>query len=116
MTAKWQFQANCISIIYLSEHICYCKSRHSFSLSLFLSLSHTLSLSLFLFLTLSLSVGVLSDILSFVLAKKFQQHVKEKQEVTERQRRVSQQDITQQVLKNCFMLLHALAYKNELVS
>ena len=79
-----------------------------------MALSYTLSLPLPH--SLSLSAGVLSDILSFVLAKKFQQHIKEEQEMTERQRRVSQQDITQQVLKNCFMLLHALAYKNELVS
>ena len=75
-----------------------------------MALSHSLTLSL------SLSADVLSDILNFVLAKKFQQHIKEEQEVTKRQCRVSQQDITQQVLKNCFMLLHALAYKNELVS
>ena len=74
-----------------------------------------LFLSLSFFLSLSLSLDLLSDILSFVLSKKFQQHVKEEQEVTERQRRVSQQAMTQEVLRNCFTLLHALAYKNELV-
>ena len=67
---------------------------------------------------------MLSDILSFVLSKKFQQHMKEEQEpaVQESQQvdnpdpSMSQQSLTLEVLNACFKLLHALACKNEPVS
>ena len=60
-------------------------------------------------------LGVLTDVLSYVLAKDFRQHMKEDQDMTPMvpQRRISQQGMVQDVLRNCFTLLHSLAYKNE---
>ena len=68
-------------------------------------------------MTFFLKLGVLTDVLSYVLAKDFQQHVKEDQDMTPMvpQQRPSQQGMVQEVLRNCFTLLHSLAYKNELV-
>lgn len=57
---------------------------------------------------------MLTDILSFILAKGFQQHAKDAS-IAVPQRLVSEREMGHDVLRNCFKLLHALAYRNEMV-
>lgn len=54
------------------------------------------------------------------MAKDFQQHVKVDDmpviKIPQKDQQVSQQVMTREVLRNCFVFLRALAYNNELVS
>lgn len=71
------------------------------------------------FIRFEIYIDVLSDILSYVMTKDFQQHVKVDMpvmQIPQQGKQISQQVMTREVLRNCFVFLRALAYNNELVS
>ena len=58
---------------------------------------------------------MLSDILSFVLGRGVQHYAKESRSTVITQCLVNEQAMMQDVFRNSLKLLHALAYKNEIV-